>query len=431
MHDASAAAFDDYTLLAAAAEERFTRQKGEGRAVPWLAVDEVLRISGWSRRDVDAIATTRGFFSTRYYAFPRWREVYYALRGREHDTRELAVLSNRFGVQDPHKLFRADRFLKENSFRPDTQVHFANHHEAHALAALFYTDWDDALIYTADGIGDNVSYSMRALKGDRLECHYGDDSYLTRRLNDCSIATAYGLATLACGFRMWRHEGKLTGLSAYGEPKLAGELGGCFRFDNRSGLIESDFRHWTEMREKILGICQGHDRATIAASVQQVAEELILQSVRFWLARAGARHLALAGGLFANVRLNRLLAESLPLEEVFIFPAMGDDGLSVGAALALLHARDGTPTWLPPPPPARQRVSRAQLRRRDRRYPRCRRDAAVRRPAGRERGRSHSRRQGRRNLYRPDGIWPARARLPLDHREPARPRDQRQSEQAT
>jgi len=110
MHDASAAAFDDYTLVAAVAEERFTRQKGEGRAVPWLAVDEVLHIAGWSRRDVDAIATTRGFFSTRYYEFPRWREVYYALRGRDCDTRELAVLSNRFGIQDPHGLFRADRF---------------------------------------------------------------------------------------------------------------------------------------------------------------------------------------------------------------------------------------------------------------------------------------------------------------------------------
>jgi carbamoyltransferase len=345
MHDASAAAFDDYTLLAAAAEERLTRQKGEGRAVPWLAVDEVLRIAGWSRRDVDAIATTRGFFSTRYYGFPRWREVYYALRGREHDTRELAVLSTRFGIQDPHKLFRADRFLKENAFRPDAQFHFANHHEAHALAALFYTDWNDALIYTADGIGDNVSYSMRALKNGKLELHYGDDSCLTRRLNDASIASAYGFATLACGFRMWRHEGKLTGLSAYGEPKLADQMAACFRF-NKDGLIESDFRHWTDMRETILGICQGHDRETIAASIQKVAEELTLQSVHFWLARSGVRHLALAGGLFANVRLNRLLAESLPLDEVFIFPAMGDDGLSVGSALTFLHARDGTETWL-------------------------------------------------------------------------------------
>ena len=155
-----------------------------------------------------------------------------------------------------------------------------------------------------------------------------------------------------------------------------------------------------------------------------------LQSVRWWLARSGARRLALAGGLFANVRLNRLLAESLPLDEVFIFPAMGDDGLPVGAALALLHARDGTADLAAAPPPARQRLSRQELRRRDRRHAARRRDAAARRPAGRDRGRPDPRRQGGRDLYRPHGVRPARARRPLDHREPARPRDQRQPEQA-
>ena len=100
------------------------------------------------------------------------------------------------------------------------------------------------------------------------------------------------------------------------------------------------------MREKFLAICKGHDRETIAASIQKVAEDFTVQSVRWWLERTGARKLALAGGLFANVRLNRLLAESLPLDEVFVFPAMGDDGLSVGAALTFLHERDGTETWL-------------------------------------------------------------------------------------
>src|SRR6185503_7773241 len=119
-----------------------------------------------------------------------------------------------------------------------------------------------------------------------------------------------------------------------------------FRFNDSDGLIETDFRNWFAMREKFLAICQGHDRETIAASIQKVAEDFTVQSVRWWLKRTGARKLALAGGLFANVRLNRLLAETLPLDEVFIFPAMGDDGLSVGSALTFLHARDGTQKWL-------------------------------------------------------------------------------------
>jgi len=119
-----------------------------------------------------------------------------------------------------------------------------------------------------------------------------------------------------------------------------------FRFNENDGLIETDFRNWSAMRQRFLAICQGHDRETIAASIQKVAEDFTVQSVRWWLQRTGARRLAMAGGLFANVRLNRLLAETLPLDEVFIFPAMGDEGLSVGAALTFLHARDGTETWL-------------------------------------------------------------------------------------
>jgi carbamoyltransferase len=349
MHDASAAAFDEYALIAALAEERLTRVKGQGGSVPWLAIDEVLGVAGWKRHEIDVIALTRGYHPTHHlrvspprqlrYAFERWS-------GRGRDQRDLSILSRRFGTADTLSLFHTKRFLRDNGFRPDTKIQFVNHHEAHALAALFYTDWSEALIYTSDGIGDNVSYSMRSLKQGKLECYYGDDRWYVQTLKETGIASAYAYATVACGFRMLRHEGKLTGLAAYGKPKLARELAACFRFNDNDGLIETDFRNWKAMEEKVLAICQGHDRETIAASIQTVAEDFTLQSVRWWLARTGARKLALAGGLFANVRLNRLLAETLPVDEVFIFPAMGDDGLSVGAALCFLHARDGTPAWL-------------------------------------------------------------------------------------
>ena len=348
IHDASAAAFDDYTLVAAVSEERLTRIKGYGQSVPWLGIDEVLRIAGWARNEVDAIALTRGFHPTYHLRVPLWRELRYSLeraRGTGRDYRDLAILSRRFGTADTLKFFHAERFLRDNAFRPETKIHFANHHEAHALAALFYTDWDEALVYTSDGIGDNVSYSMRGLKDGALECFYGDDRWLTRRVSEAGIGSAYGYATVAAGFKMLRHEGKLTGLAAYGEPKLADEMAAQFRF-TADGLIETDFRNWEQMRAKFLALCQGHDRKTIAASVQKMAEDLTLRSVKFWLERTGARKLALAGGLFANVRLNRLLAETLPVDEVFVFPAMGDDGLPVGAGLAFLQKRDGIETWL-------------------------------------------------------------------------------------
>ncbi len=348
LHDASAAAFDDYRLVAAVQEERLRREKGWGNDVPWLAIDEVLRIAGWGRNDVDAIALTRGVFPLHYFRFPLHRELYYALRkslGSERLERDLSIASNRSGTSC-ERLFRADRFVALNGFRPDVELRFINHHEAHALASLFHTDWDDALVYTADGVGDNVSYSVRNLKDGRLDCLFGGDEWLAaRRAPRNSLATAYGYATMAAGFRMWRHEGKLTGLSARGKPALRDALARHFRL-GEDGLIASDFKSLRVMQKTIFAICRGHSRETIAASIQDLVEDLISGAVAHWLRRTGARRLALGGGLFANVRLNRLLAESLPVEEIFIFPAMADDGLAVGAGLCYLRDRDGLATWL-------------------------------------------------------------------------------------
>jgi len=349
LHDASAAVFEDYRLIAAVSEERLRREKGWGDDVPWLAIDEVLRIAGWSRFDIDAIATIRGIFPLHYFRFSPIRELYYTAKkfaGRERLNRDISHACTANGTSDATTLFRTDRFLAENAFRPDTKLFFANHHEAHALAALFHTDWNDALIYTADGIGDNISYSIRTLRDGRLDLAYGDDRLLAkRRATHDSLATAYGFATMECGFRMWRHEGKLTGLAAYGEPTLADAFARHFRLGD-DGLITSDFKSTRIMGEKMLALCQGHSRENVAASIQKVAEDLTLKAVRHWIDRTGARRLAIAGGLFANVRINRRLAEDLPLDEIFIYPAMGDDGLAVGTGLSFLMERDGLPVWL-------------------------------------------------------------------------------------
>jgi carbamoyltransferase len=349
LHDASAAAFDDYALIAAVQEERLRRQKGWGNAIPWLAIDEVLRIAGWSRYEVDAIALIRGVFPLHYFRFPLARNIYYAIRGRlgrERRERDLASAMSRGGIADTQALFRADLFLAENGFRPDTGLHFVNHHEAHGLAALFFTDWDDALVYTADGIGDNVSYSIRSLRDGKLECHFGGEEWLAvRNAPRNSLATAYGCATKAAGFRMWRHEGKLTGLSARGQPARIEELAARFRL-REDGLVGCDYTSWRQMEKSFDEIFRGTPREDIAASIQALVESIIPRAVEHWLKRTSTRRLALAGGLFANVRLNRLLAEALPVEEVFIFPAMGDDGLAVGAGLCYLRDRDGLATWL-------------------------------------------------------------------------------------
>jgi carbamoyltransferase len=102
-------------------------------------------------------------------------------------------------------------------------------------------------------------------------------------------------------------------------------------------LIDTDFKTFTALEQAISDVCRGHDRETIAASIQAVVEDFICRAISHWLKVTQTRHLALAGGLFSNVRLNQRLAETLPLDEIFVFPAMGDDGLAVGAALCFLR----------------------------------------------------------------------------------------------
>src|SRR5580704_15629700 len=121
VHDASAAVFDDYKLVAAVQEERLTRIKGWGDGVPWLAIDEVLKIAGWNRRDIDVIALGCGSFATRYLRFSLIRDLYYTTErwlGRERAKRDIMTVAFRRGIPDPSALFRADEFINDNCFRP-------------------------------------------------------------------------------------------------------------------------------------------------------------------------------------------------------------------------------------------------------------------------------------------------------------------------
>jgi carbamoyltransferase len=144
---------------------------------------------------------------------------------------------------------------------------------------------------------------------------------------------------------MNRHEGKLTGLAAYGEATLLPQMQRHFTV-LEDGRIEMDFANDRALRECFRALALGDSRENAAASVQVLLEWGIHQSVGRLLERHGVRRLGLAGGVFANVRLNRLLAESLPLDEVFIVPPMGDDGLVIGGALQFLLERDGLAAWL-------------------------------------------------------------------------------------
>ena len=347
-HDGAAAVYDEYRLVAAVALERLTRRKGDGGGVPQACIDEVLDIAGVARGDVGAVVVTRTALPWRYYThFRGGRYAEGKVRqwlGKEK-LKDMTLELRRAGTSAAGDIFDAPKFLTDHGFRADAALRFCNHHFAHALPAIFFTDWDDALIYTADGGGDHVQYSQHVLRDGTLSTLYGDDSTFLDEKRIDSLGLAYGYATQALGYRINRHEGKLTGLAGYGTPSLYDEFAAHFNLDD-DGQIHSDFASFPDMKRFIFELAEDREPADVAASVQQLLEDMVLASVRRLLERHPVRHLGLSGGVFANVRLNRLLAESTDVDEVFVVPPMGDDGLSIGGPLDFLLSRDGLKEWL-------------------------------------------------------------------------------------
>jgi carbamoyltransferase len=347
-HDAVAAVFHDYELRAAVQLERLTRRKSDGREHPDLAIDEALSIAGATRKDVDVVCFSRAEFPTIFYRNikgVRWVREQYRKHVEGNTRRYMPPEFLRYRTTKIDDIFNIAKFLRAGGFRDDAKMFFYNHHESHALAPLFYTDWDDALLVTADGGGDTVNYSHRHFSKGALTTIYGGEECLLTPLPTDSLGHAYETVTGALGFIPRRHEGKLTGLAAFGRPLLADRIAAHFSVDD-VGRIRSDFRDFRDMHDTIRGLAVSVSREDAAASIQQVLEDTTLRSVERLLRRHPARHLGVAGGVFANVRLNRVLAERLPIEEIFVFPAMGDEGMPAGGALCYLLQRDGLAHWL-------------------------------------------------------------------------------------
>jgi carbamoyltransferase len=348
-HDASACLFDDYRLLAAVSLERLTRKKNAGVSVdaewPFAAIDECLACAGIGRHDIDVICVSRGHFELQSYKLRgRWRikQAWYGLLGQKRlillsDMNRRQRPKNSVDILDHERLCAGYGFTK-------ARLWVYNHHAAHAFPAYFFSDFDDALIYTADGIGDNISYSVSVGKPDGIEILSGGDGKLLGPYEVNSIGYLYGFFTIALGYVWHRHEGKLTGLAGYGKPVAADEIVSHFSV-SPAGEIASNFSSYDVMREYARLVCRRLSREDAAASVQDATERVIGRAVAALQARTGLRSLALSGGVFANVRLNRTLFENGVTERVFIFPAMGDDGLPVGGCLLYLYERDGVAAW--------------------------------------------------------------------------------------
>jgi carbamoyltransferase len=343
-HDACAALYDDYKVIASVALERATRIKTDGYRFPAEAVAECLAQAGLGADRIEAVC------------YPRMR----------YPSGDVRASARPFGgllpsrKVDPIKPLRngkaaslaeivdTEAFAARHGWPAAAKTFFYNHHKAHALATLFHMPADDVLLYSSDGGGDDIFYSARLLSGGRLTDLFGGEADtlahpVPQRPGD-SLGKLYAYVTEALGFKSLRHEGKVLGLAAYGKPVHAERLTSLYKVSD-DGQIHCALPRW-RIRMLVNSLAKATAREDMAASVQQTLETVTLAALAKMLARHPVRHLGLSGGVFANVKLTQRIAERFDLDEIFVYPAMSDQGEADGGVLEFLLARDGLPTWL-------------------------------------------------------------------------------------
>jgi carbamoyltransferase len=338
--DSGAALVEDGRIQAAVNEERLCRMK-LAAGFPHGALREVLRLGSVEVEDLDAIMVggVNEVFIPGLQPFEGWFQ--YAPRGFGGKVKRLAArfsgLAGTFPFLEAgyyaalapsyaHRRRQIRRILR-NEYRASCPIHFVDHHFCHVTSAYFTSGFRDALICSVDGGGDGKSSLIYAVRNGRFE-----KLHETSAFN--SLGNYYAYVTHMCGFKAMRHEGKITGLAAHGEPRFVpilkefiDEVEGTLV--NRGGAV---FRE--AIRRLTKRLPAGWTREDLAASVQRHFEDVATRYVSHWARRSGLSDVALAGGVFANVRINEEVHRLPEVARTFIHPGMTDCGLAVGAALS-------------------------------------------------------------------------------------------------
>ncbi len=341
-HDSAAAIIVDGKILAAAQEERFTRKKHDSN-YPYNAVEFVLKFAKLKLSNVDHII----FFEKPFLKFERLLETYvaFAPRGFKQFTKSMPTWLR-------EKLFQKNMLMKllkehDKNFEDERKIYFSEHHLSHAASAFFPSPFKEAVVLTADGVGEWATTTVAIGKDKELsiekEIHFPH-----------SLGLLYSAFTYYSGFKVNSGEYKLMGLAPYGEPKYTSLIkdnlidiknDGSFKlsqefFDYATGLkMTGDKFHklfGKEPRDS------KNDRLTqfhmdVAASIQKVTEDVMISMAYSLRKEFNIKNLCLAGGVALNCVANGKILEKKIFDNLWIQPAAGDAGGSLGAALALWH----------------------------------------------------------------------------------------------
>jgi len=340
-HDSAACLLKDGEIIAAAQEERFTRKKHDS-SYPYNAIEFVLNFSKLRLSEIDKIV----FFEKPFLKFERLLETYVAFAPKG-----FLSFAKAMPLWIKEKLFQKNLLfnklkLHDNSYISDQNIFFSDHHLSHASSAFFPSPFDEAIVLTADGVGEWATTTVAIGKGNNLE--------IKKEIHfPHSLGLLYSAFTYYCGFKVNSGEYKLMGLAPYGSPVYKDKIkqlidikeDGTFRlnqdyFNYATGLTMTNKKFNNLFGQKVRDsknerIRQFH--MDIAASIQEITEDIMIKLTRSIRNEYGINNLCLAGGVALNCVANGKILKEKIFDNIWIQPAAGDAGGSLGAALALWH----------------------------------------------------------------------------------------------
>lgn len=346
--DCGTALLEDGRIIAAINDERLVREKMVF-GIPRQSIHKVLEITDVSPEDIDKVAIgTKNQqvypeyedFRDGWFGLERswYKDLLFWLGSRLARFRDKIPLleSVYYLVRQPAyaKRRRTLRRVLKNDLGIGAPVEFVDHHYCHATAAYYSSGFGpDATILTIDGGGDGVSAKAYDVTDGRFTELVAVPSF-------DSLGAFYSYITQVCGFKAGRHEGKITGLSARGEPKYRDLLDSLITFRDGKFVNVGGIFFYSAVEELTKLLPDDFDKVDLAASVQQHTEDLVTKFASHWVRHTGHGDVGLAGGVVANVRVNQEIHELPEVDRCFVHPGMSDCGLGFGAALAAYYDRN-------------------------------------------------------------------------------------------
>jgi carbamoyltransferase len=342
-HDAGAALLQDGRVRFAINEERLTRRKLEIR-FPTQSIEACLAFAGLRPNQVDAVAiSTTDPAKTLGRWWPGSKERYYAVRRRKVDPGPLAGLTRyvkyRMTEWPPGPLSRGlsrvalQRELSRHGLA-GAKLHLADHHEAHAATAAWASGFATCAVLTVDGLGDGLSATVSSFRDGRLK-------RLTTSPAKYSLGVFFEHVTNLLNMRELEDEGKVMALADYAAPIADAENPLMPLVRVHDGAIETAASGHA-LKRTLARIHWRYSNEQFAYLAQRVVEKTCLDLARDTVRLTGLNQLALAGGVVSNVKATRRVRLLPELEDIYVFPHMGDGGLALGAAV-VAAADEGTP----------------------------------------------------------------------------------------